>query len=75
MLRIKDGIDLKELEKFGFKYDGGGDFYVFKTELPYGAPHIIIDAESREISTTGGDTILSKLYDLIIAGLVEKVEE
>ena len=79
MLRIKPEIDLKELEKFGFKYncfyreytkkvylkndDDDKNFYVIK-EIP------------RTIELSRLDNGLDDtLYDLITAGLVEKIEE
>jgi len=79
MLKIKDNVDLKELEKFGFKYDSyfrdreGNDClaYCFLTVSPCD--------RTIEISS-GADTInsdyeIEKLFDLIQAGLVEKVKE
>lgn len=79
MLKIKDDIDLKELEKFGFKIDacykdGYGD-------AMYSYEFLIISQNTRDLCIcTGydelvGDKELIKLYDLIQAGLVEKIEE
>ena len=65
---------LEELEKYGFKYDHFG-FYIFNLELSYGTPRIIVDEDTLDISSTGGDTILVKLYDLIKDGLVVKEEK
>ena len=31
MLKIKDNVDLKELEKYGFKYDKYGDLRLMET--------------------------------------------
>lgn len=73
MLKIK-AEKMKDLEKFGFKYDNFG-FYIFSTELPYGTPHILIDEDTRHICISTGDNILTKIYDLIKAGMVEKVVE
>lgn len=71
MLKIKDDVDLKELEKFGFKLNGKGQ-YEKRYTLIY---------KNRKISGRSGDRAHSKiyiayeLYDLIQAGLVEKVVE
>lgn len=79
MLKIKDDVDLKKLEKFGFEYwknmcvwhksgrnilcDEQADYYVTGNR-------------SLQINTYEGDyTIDDIVYDLIQAGLVEKVEE
>lgn len=80
MLKIKDNVELKELEKFGFK----------RCEKDY----IYTDGESREmvcvqlrnkyiyceierVSIYGAifEDLLGVLFDLISAGLVEKVGE
>lgn len=81
MLKIKDNVDLKELEKFGFRktpkpliseYD-----YVILTILDY---HIQV-YKDRTIKVTQGilndvdNRLLDKIYDLIQANLVEKVEK
>ena len=59
MLKIKDNVDLKELEKFGFKKESWFD-------------NQIVYVKSYEQYNTYFDVTL---YDLIQAGLVEKVEE
>lgn len=68
MLKIKDNVDLKELEKLGFKkFNDKGGLGLFhagcgvpimygKMEIHKSTPHWL-------------------LFDLIQAGLVEKVEE
>ncbi|MBQ3413975.1 MAG: hypothetical protein IJH39_01210 [Clostridia bacterium] len=82
MLKIKDGVDLKELEKFGFTKEpmiyvkliekGNEGFLKFQK-------YIYIDEKSKTISIQEGmfnvDKELETIYDLITAGLVEKVEE
>lgn len=77
MLKIKDDIDLKELEKFGFK-NRYGFFYKSKPSEKE-VIEIEIDLNTREIKMNGfGDLYHTRedtLYDLIQAGLVEKVEE
>ena len=79
MLKIKDNVDLKELEKYGFEYHRmvytkeiirtGEDILERKT--------IYVSEYDREISIKNGlfniDEELNTIYDLIKADLVEKV--
>ncbi len=74
MLKIRDDVDLKELEKFGFNFEYG--FY--EKELGY----LTYFANIRggrviEIATYDGEECVldNTLYDLIQAGLVEKINE
>ena len=70
MLKIKDDVDLKELEKFGFELNSKGQ-YEKKYTLIY---------KSRKMSGRLGDKSHSKLsiayelFELIKADLVEVVE-
>lgn len=84
MLKIRDDVDLKELEKFGFKYN---------EELNHWYKHCIgtfnkfIVLAEADIDNVRGQIVfyndsafnttlyLDTLYDLIKAGLVEKVGE
>ncbi len=73
MLKIKDNVDLKELEKFGFEENGGRYFYYGFTRPDCNSEiRIYIDVETREIST-GFDIYVNpykihdKIYDLIQA--------
>ena len=81
MLKIKDNVDLKELEKFGvIKLESFPPSYIY----PIGA--IMLDGEDFvgwfdiygfEIKNQKGHhelNDLNLLYDLIKAGLVEKVD-
>lgn len=83
MLKIRDNVDLDELEKFGFEYDEDINQYFY-----YGFTRADCNSEIRmyvdkkdRIITTGFDVyvhegkIHDKIYDLIQAGLVEKVEK
>lgn len=80
MLKIKDNVDLKELEKYGFKLVKGYnyDFYEKTSneniELKY---YVDIDLRNISVTTYDGDEIEldNTIYDLIKDGLVEKVEE
>ena len=77
MLKIKDDVDLKELEKFELEFNNGyNEYRLFEKE------QIFVDCETREIGLSDEscynmvtDKPLNILFDLIQAGLVEKVEE
>lgn len=93
MLKLKDDIDLKELEKFGFKIAGESFIYISKIIADYCARitickgedgvfidrQILLDYYPISISAERLDKAISEyeytLFDLIQAGLVEKVEE
>lgn len=73
MLKIKDSVNLKELEKYGFKVEQ----YCISKDLYKGNEHINIyqDDKQIDISLDGWETNnLDTLYDLIQDGLVEKVK-
>ena len=74
MLKIKDNVDLKELEKFGFEYYDYGDnhdYYMYPDIKEYA---IYIFVPDRQIMVDKFyDRHLTVLYDLIKADLVEKV--
>ena len=74
MLKIKDSVDLKELEKFGFDLEQAKD----KDDLIWGFDSgLLFYKDSRVIILpwNNQDTALNTLYDLIKADLVEKEEE
>ena len=73
MLKIKDNVDLKELEKYGFKYEqyyNYGKYYMLRRN-----GKVIIRVTERELTLHSNKETYSTLYDLIKDGLVEKVEE
>lgn len=80
MLKIKDNVDLKELEKYGFEYHR----LIFVKEIIRGEDDILekksiyVTENDREISIKNGlfniDIELDTIYNLIKDGLVEKVE-
>ena len=78
MLKIKDNVDLKELEKFGFKEYNDCYSRLYKTDTS-----TIINKTTREIRDIDIDSFLTivdlgeskRVNDLIKADLVEKVEE
>ena len=86
MLKIKDGIDLKELEKFGFEIITEDDRWYAKNicDGRRGQCFILeVDRNDRFIygfsigaDGCGEDAIIDDtIYDLIQAGLVEKVSD
>ena len=87
MLKIKDDVDLKELEKFGFKYTGNynrGDCWEREMYITVNGVRLdgIIVTFSREISFLAPYRTDIKypdieifIRDLIQAGLVEKAKE
>jgi hypothetical protein len=90
MLKIKDNVDLKELEKYGFEdmSDIYGYYYrEYKIMSPYFTEFIGIDIDRcigayenadddiRRISAHDDESIKELIDDLINDGLVEKVEE
>ena len=88
MLKIKDNVDLKELEKFGFDLDKDNikidddliiySKYCYKNLFLYIGKSKTIYAEQCDYirgQVLGGNENFDTLYDLIKADLVEKVEE
>ena len=79
MLKIKDNVDLKELEKFGFKYFENGCGTTGYSKYENGIWITIIEKDKDRFSLHQ-ERILKfvnddLLYDLIQAGLVEKVSD
>lgn len=85
MLKIKDNIDLKELEKYGFTFDEDWyyDFSPYNKDEWCNCSYICVIGHNKEYyGTLQFNYIQPKnfgkacciLYDLIQAGLVEKVE-
>ena len=87
MLKIKDNVDLKELEKFGFRYDVLDDTYNRSVERKTDEVCIVVSQYDRSICLMciqdygmDGDEYFrydvdEYVQDLIKADLVEKVEE
>lgn len=80
MLKIKDNVDLKELEKFGFeKCEEECNYWKYIFLNKYGDElQYWIDIDTRIIEFASQDCKVYKidttLYDLIQDGLVEKVD-
>lgn len=96
MLKIKDNVDLKELEKFGFFSDfeyetDYSEDYEFENQMIYEMGYsrrgqfyyILVDKSSLIISVyatkpdgSGSNVAMSSvIFDLIQAGLVEKIND
>jgi hypothetical protein len=75
MLKIKDNVDLKELEKFGFKYEYEYVTEEQKSEFYYKNGLYIFLGNRKLDDDAYGIRELETIYDLIKDGLVEKVEE
>lgn len=87
MLKIKDNVDLKELEKFGFIFQkddffqdnfpacNSVDTYIFWYKAGFNNYNYNckVRTDNRKL-VDFNDCILDTLYDLIKADLVEKVE-
>ena len=82
MLKIKDNVDLKELEKFGFKKDKDLSNYletIYSVTQKY--QKLCVYWEEKKLflyEPFNSNAFILKantLYDLIKADLVEKVEE
>ena len=82
-LRIKDSVDLKELEKFGFRYNGYYDIWEWNRDDENGVlmykvyitkRHHNIQIQIRNVGLIA-HRLQELLYDLIQAGLVEKVSD
>lgn len=80
MLKIKDNVDLKELEKFGFKHRPAQrnqyEIYAYENANHsfYPCLYVWVYCEDRIIGVNGNQ-YLDILFDLIQAGFVEKLEE
>ena len=78
MLKIKDNVDLKDLEKFGFKESENKMYYIYEDEESYEILGVSKDCNTIYIQSENSFSIaeegsLDILFDLIQAGLVEKV--
>ena len=69
MLKIKDNVDLKELEKFGYVYIESGHYYckdnIYCIDKKTRQCYVSLDYKDEDIAD----------YDLIKADLVEKVSD
>ena len=81
MLKIKDNVDLKELENYGFTVTPSGTAYSLFKSYPKTSDEldITIIPSTRELDVYVSelwllDDLFDSIFDLIKAGLVEKVE-
>lgn len=73
MLRIKESVNLKELEKFGLKYKKDGDdfeMYEWISEATDRFEYVDVYVWNREITANDANDVV---FDMIQAGLVEKI--
>jgi len=80
MLKIKDNIDLKKLEKYGFQQSINdiSEYYFIRLTASSNYAVLIISPITRKLTIDTGSTYIDELnvlYDLIKDGLVEKVED
>lgn len=81
MLKVKDNVDLKELEKYGFEYHERGFYRYDRTINNILAWTLYITRIHHNIQIivhepcTMSKELQCLLYDLIKDGLVEKVDE
>lgn len=79
MLKIKDNIDLKELERFGFISESRQngfiyeDRYSFYNDINRVSIYVCTDLRIVEPTISFDTEDMDILYDLINAGIVEKV--
>ena len=74
MLKVKDNVNLKELEKYGFDLEQTKDEF----DQIYGFDEGLLfykDSKIIILPWNNQNTALDKLYDLIKADLIEKVDE
>ena len=84
-LRIKDNVDLKELEKIGFEKTYWDKLEYYQYDCKDNRTYWQVFIDTREICLHSGlygdipeyffDNQLNIIYDLIKADLVEKVED
>ena len=82
--KIKDNVDLKELENFRFDYNELLDEYVIDiatdrrgacVELAIRRRYLKLDFIGDDTGGSGEDYLDNVIYDLIKADLIEKVED
>lgn len=77
MLKIKDDVDWTEIKKYDFRYNEDVGQWKFCERNIDGATYIYINTWNRRIvyrqDSPKDKLCLAKLYDLIQAGLVEKI--
>lgn len=76
MLKIKDSVDLKELEKFGFKNNQYirtlNGILVYRVVIT--STHHYLQIRDCNFASIAG-SLQDLIYDLIQSGLIEKVEQ
>jgi hypothetical protein len=76
MLKIKDNVDLKELEKFGFwQWENTWGTYTIDKQIATTEEADLFLYEYDRIINFEENSNLNVLYDLIKADLVEKIDD
>ena len=80
MLKIKNNVDLKELETFGFNFDKYDYYYDFRPYKENDGSYLLVRKDTRElyidyVELEHINKAVSILYGLIKADLVEKIED
>ena len=75
MLKIRDDVDLKELEKFGFEIISKNNKLMCVWKNKYFINVVEIDVKTRELINLGDRSGNMVFYDLIKADLVVKDDE
>lgn len=78
MLKIKDDVDLKELEKFGLRYTSGEDWHIYFDNISVSLGderEVVIDFNDMDFDEEELMKIIFLIYDLIKADMVEKVDD
>lgn len=76
ILKIKNNIDLKKLEKFGFKKGKRDNSYEYnESTIRNGFCGFVVYADDRKLYnfSSGSDTTLDIIYDLIKNNMIEKL--
>ncbi len=72
MLKIKDEVDLKELERFGFRENEDKTYYAYQFDTNV----LFVNCDNRYIWLSNECSIIPNIiYDFMELGLVEKVVE
>lgn len=75
MLKIKDNVDLKELEKYGFRYSFGEDWHYYFDNISISLGdnrELVIGLNDNDFCYKEINYLINILYDLIKDGLVEE---
>ena len=76
MLKVKDNVNLKELEKYGFKYFENGDYKVYEKDEWNSYLGVEIKNRLLQIGCRDYTDIEENIiYDMIKDNILEKVDD